>query len=176
MATRKQFYWPVLKRDIADYLAKCIEYQQLKAEHQHPIGLLQPLPISKWKWETISMDFITGLPKSTKQNDAIMVVMDKLSNYYHFMPTTSTCKAIDIANISMKEIFRLHSMPKEIVSDRDTKFTSKFWKSLIDGFETKMLFNTACHPQTDEQTERVNQIVEDMIRMHVMHQPKKWED
>jgi hypothetical protein len=138
--------------------------------------LLQPLPIPEWKWETISMDFIIGLPKSSKQNDAIMVVVEKLSKYAHFIPVKSTCKEIDISNIFMKEIFRLHGMPREIVSDRDTKFTSSFWKSLMVGFETKLLFSAAYHPQTDGQTERVNQILEDMLRMHVMHQPKKWED
>jgi hypothetical protein len=122
------------------------------------------------------VEFITRLPQSTKQNDAIMVVVDKLSKYAHFIPIKSTCKAIDIANIFMKEIFRMHGMPKKIVSDQDTKFTSSFWKSLMAGFETKLLFNIAYHPQTDGKTERVNQIVEDMLRMHVMHQPKKWED
>jgi hypothetical protein len=101
-----------LKKDIADYLAKCLECQQVKAEHQHPVGLLQPLPIPEWKWETISMDFITGLPKSTKKNDAIMVVVDKLSKVAHFIPVKSTCKEIDITSIFMKEIFRLHGMPK----------------------------------------------------------------
>ena len=122
------------------------------------------------------MDFITGLPKSTKQNDAIMVVVEKLSKSAHFIPIKSTCKAIDIANIFMKEIFRLHGMPKEIVSDRDTKFPSNVWRSLMVSLETKFLFSIAYHPQTDGQKERVNQIVEDMIMMHVMHQPKKWED
>ena len=115
------------------------------------------------------MDFITILPKSTKKNDAIMVVVDKLSNSTHFVPVKSTCKAIVIANIFMKDIFRFHGMPKEIVSDRDTKFTSNFWKSLMVGLETKLLFNIAYHPQTDGHIERVNQIVEDMLRMHVMH-------
>jgi hypothetical protein len=148
-ATRKQFYWLGLKKDIAEYLAKCIECQHVKAEHRHPTGLLQALPIPEWKWETIFMDFITGLPTSTKQNDAIMVVLDKLSKSAHFIPVKSTCKAIDIANIFMKEIFRLHGMPKEIVSDRDTKFTSNFWKSLMVGLETKLLFSTTYHPQTD---------------------------
>jgi hypothetical protein len=104
-ATRKQFYWPGLKKDIAEYLAKCIEFQQVKEEHQHPEVLLQPLPIPEWKWETISMDFITGLPTSTKKNDAIMVVVDKLRKSTHFIPIKSTWKAIDIANIFMKEIF-----------------------------------------------------------------------
>jgi hypothetical protein len=154
-ATRMLFYWPRMKKDIVDYLAKCLECQQVKVEHRHPTGLLQPLPILEWIWETISMDFITGLPKSTKQNNAIMVVVDKLSNGAHFIPVKSTCKAIDIVIIFMKEIFRLHGMPKEIISDRDTKFTSNFWKSLFVGFETKLLFSTTYHPQTDGQIERV---------------------
>jgi hypothetical protein len=175
-ATRKQFYWLGLKKDVAKYLAQCIECQQIKAEHRHPAGLLHPLPIPEWKWETISMDFITGLPTSTRQNDAIMVVVDKLRKSAHFIPIKSTCKVIDIAQVFMKEVFRLHGMPKEIISDRDTKFTSKFWKSLMAGLETKLLFSTTYHPQTDGQTERVNQILEDMLRMHVMHQPRKWED
>jgi hypothetical protein len=93
------------------------------------------------------MDFITGLPTSTKQIDAIMV--DKLSKSTHFIPVKLTCKAIDITNVFMKEIFRLHGMPKEIVSDRDTNITSNFWKSLMAGLETKLLFRTAYHPQTD---------------------------
>jgi hypothetical protein len=105
-----------------------------------------------------------------------MVVVNKLSKSTHFIPINSTCKEIDIANVFMKEIFRLHGMPKEIVSDRETKFSSNFWKSLMVGLETKLLFSTSYHPQTDGQTERVNQILEDMLRIHVMHQPKKWED
>jgi hypothetical protein len=105
-----------------------------------------------------------------------MVVVDKLSKSAHFIPIKSTCKAIDITQVFMQEIFRLHGMPKEIVFDRDMKFTSNFWKSLMVGLETKLFFSTAYHPQTDGQTERVNQILEDMLRMHVMHQPKKWED
>jgi hypothetical protein len=122
------------------------------------------------------MDFITGLPKSTKQNDAIMVVVDKLSKSARFIHVKSTCKALYIANIFMKEIFRLHDMPREIIADIDTKFTSSFWKSLMAGFETKFLFRTTYHPQTDGHTERLNQILEDMLRMHAMHHPKNWED
>jgi hypothetical protein len=101
-----------LKKDIAKYLAQCIECQQVKAEHRHPAGLLHPLPIPEWKWETISMDFITGLPTSTRHNDAIMVVVDKLSKSAHFIPIKLTCKAIDIAQVFMKEVFRLHACRK----------------------------------------------------------------
>jgi hypothetical protein len=122
------------------------------------------------------MDFITRLPRPTKKNDAIMVVVEKLSKYAHFVPVKSTCKEIYIANIFMKEIFILHRMPREIVSDRDTQFTSIFWKSLMASFETKLLFSTTYHPQTDVKEERVNQILEYMLRMHVIHHPKKWED
>jgi hypothetical protein len=128
------------------------------------------------EWETISMNFITGLPKSTKQNDTIMVVVEKLSKVAHFVPVKSTCKEIDISSIFMKDIFILHGMPKEIIFDRDSKFTSKFWKSLFVGFETKFLFSTTYHPQTDGNIERVSQVLENILRMHVMYQPKKWED
>jgi hypothetical protein len=119
------------------------------------------------------MDLITGLPKSSKHNDSIMVVVEKLSKDAHFLPIKSTCKVIDISSIFMKEIFRLHGIPKEIISNRDTKFTSSFWKYLFAGFETKFLFSIAYHPQTDRKTERLNLVLEDMLRMHVMHQPKK---
>jgi hypothetical protein len=145
-------------------------------EHRHPAGLLQPLPILEWKWDTISMEFIIGLSKSTKQNDAIIIVVDKLSKVSHFIPVKSTCKEIDISNIFMKYIFKLHGMPKKIISERDKKITSNFWKYLFSRFETKFIFGTSYHPQTNEQTERVNQVLEDMLRMHVMHHPRKWED
>jgi hypothetical protein len=95
------------------------------------------------------MDFITRLPASTKKKDAIMVVVDKLRKYSHFIPIKSNFTTIDIANIFMKEIFKLHGMPKEIVFDRDTKFTSNFWKSLMVGLETKLLFSIAYHPPID---------------------------
>jgi hypothetical protein len=122
------------------------------------------------------MDFITEFPKSTRENDAIMVVVDKFSKSAHFIPVKSTCKAIDIANIFMKDIFILHGMPREIVFDRNTRFTASFWKSLMVGLETKLLFSITYDPQTDGQTEIVKRILEDLLRMHVMHQPKKWED
>jgi len=91
-----------MKDEVAKYLARCMECQQVKAEHQHPTGLLQPLPIPEWKWGVISMDFITRLTKNSKQNDSIMVVVDKLSKASHFIPVKSTYKAINIVDIFMK--------------------------------------------------------------------------
>jgi hypothetical protein len=131
IAVRKQYFWPGMKNEIVDYIARCLECQQVKEEHKHPIGLLQPLPIPEWKWEVISMDFITRFPKTVKQHDAIMVVVDKLSKVAHFIPIKSTFKAVNVADIFMKEIFKLHGIPTTIISDRDSKFTSRFWKGLF---------------------------------------------
>eukprot|EP00253_Pinus_taeda_P027064 PITA_27064 len=175
-AVRKECYWPGMKKEVMDYLARCIVCQQVKAEHQHPAGLLQPLPIPEWKWEVITIDFITGLPKSKKGNDSIMVVVDKLSKSAHFIPVQSTYRAAQIENIFMHNIFRLHGLPKTIISDRDVKFTSAFWKTLFEGLGTQLNFITAYHPQTDGQTERVHQVVEDMLRAYVMQQPNRWEE
>ena len=108
----------------------CMKCQQVKVEHQDPTSLLQTFPILEWKWEVISMDFISGLPMTMRQHDSIMVVVDKLTKESHFMPVKSTYKFNAIANNFMKEIFRLHGLPKAIISDRDTKFTSNFWKGL----------------------------------------------
>jgi hypothetical protein len=105
-----------------------------------------------------------------------MVVVEKLSKDSHFILVKSICKEIKIAKIFMKEIFRLHGMPMEIISDRDAKFTSNFCKYLFEGFETKLIFSTTCFPQTNENTKRLNHVLEDMLRMHVMHQSNKWED
>ena len=114
------------------------------------------------------MDFITSLPKSKKQNYSIFVVVDKLSKEAHFIPVKSTYKAVNIADIFLKEIFRLHGIPKEIILDRDTKFTEDFWRSLFSILETWFNFTTPYG-----QTEWVNKIIEDMLRMYVMNNPTK---
>ena len=112
-----------MKKDMAEYISRCMKCQQVKVEHQHPTGLLQPLPVPEWKWEVISMDFITRFPMTWRQHDSIMFVVYKLTKVTHFIPVKSMHKTDDIANIFMKEIFKLHGLPKEIVSDRDVKFT-----------------------------------------------------
>eukprot|EP00253_Pinus_taeda_P033985 PITA_33985 len=175
-ALKKEYYWPGMKKQVVEYLPRCLECQQIKAEHQHPVGLLQPLPIPEWKWETISMDFITGLPRTKKGNDSMMVVVDKLSKVAHFIPVQSTYKAVQIAHLFMQNVFRLHGLPKVIISDRDVKFISTFWRTLFAELGTQLNFSTAYHPQTDGQTERVNQVLEDMLRAYVMLKPGQWEE
>ena len=102
---RKEYFWPNMKTEVVDYIARCLECQQVKTEHQHPAGLLQPLPIPSWKWEGINLDFITGLPRNQNQNDSIMVVVDNLSKAAHFIPVKTTYKDGNIADIFLKQIF-----------------------------------------------------------------------
>jgi transposase InsO family protein len=122
------------------------------------------------------MDFIIGFPRTSKQHDSIMVVVDKLTKATHFIPLKTTHRAADVADIFLKEVTRLHGIPKTIVSDRDLKFTSNFWKGLFKGFRMNLNFSTTYHPKSDGQTERVNRVIEDMLRMYVMDKPSRWED
>ena len=122
------------------------------------------------------MDFITGLPKNSKHHDSIMVVVNKLSKAAHFILVKYTYKDVNIANIFMKDIFRLHGVPKVIVSNRDVKFIGNFWKSLFKGLGTHLNFIAAYHPQMGGETKRVNQVLEYILIMYVMEKPCKWED
>jgi hypothetical protein len=125
-AVRSHLFWPGMKKDVVDYIAQCMECQKVKVDHRHPAGLLQPLPIPEKKWEVITMDFITGLPRTNKQHYSIMVVADKLTKATHFVHVKTTHTTANIAEIFMKEIARLCGIPRTIVSDTDTKFTSNF--------------------------------------------------
>jgi hypothetical protein len=168
---KSQYYWPGMKKEVVDFIARYLECKNVKAEHRHPVGFLQPLPIPEWKWEVVTIDFITKLPRTNKKHDSIMVVVDKLIKAAHFVPVKLTHKVANIADVYMKEIARLHGIPKTIVSDRDPKFTLKFWKGLLNGFGTNLNFSTTYHPESDGQIERVNQVTEDMLRMYVMDKP-----
>ena len=127
------------------------------------LGLLQPLPIPYQRWEEISMDFIIGLPKS-QGKDVIFMVVDRLTKYAHFCGIQSNSKANEVAKVFLKEIHRLHGLPKLIVSDRDPKLTSKFWTELFRMLGTKLAMSSAYHPQTDRQIEIVNKFIEGYLR------------
>ena len=103
-------------------------------------------------------------------------MVDKITKSSHFIPLKTNHKASNVVDIYMREVARLHGIPKTIVSDRDPKFTSKFWKGLFKGFGTNLNSSTAYHPESDRQTERVNQVIEYVLRMYVMEKPSKWED
>ncbi|KAA0063860.1 pol protein [Cucumis melo var. makuwa] len=158
-----------------ELVSKCLVCQQVKAPRQKPAGLLQPLSIPKWKWENVSMDFITGLPRTLRGFTVIWVVVDRLTKSAHFVPGKSTYTASKWAQLYMSEIVRLHGVPVSIVSDRDDRFTSKFWKGLQTAMGTRLDFSTAFHPQTDGQTERLNQVLEDMLRACALEFPGSWD-
>ena len=161
---KEKFWWVSMRREIAEFVALCDVCQRVKAEHQRPAGLLQPLQIPEWKWEEIGMDFITGLPRTSSGHDSIWVVVDRLTKVAHFIPVHTTYSGKKLAELYLARIMCLHGVPKKIVSDRGSQFTSKFWQKLQEELGTRLNFSTAYHPQTDGQTERVNQILEDMLR------------
>jgi hypothetical protein len=169
---KSQYYWPGMKKEVVDFIPRCLECQKVKAEHRHPASFLQTLPILEWKWEVVIMYFITKLPITNKQHDSIMVVVDKLTKDAHFIPVKLTRKAANIVDVYMREIARLNGIPKTIVPDRDPKFISKIW----NGCGTNLNFSTTYHLESDGKTERVNQVIEDMLRMYVMDKPSKWEE
>ena len=173
---RESYWWPGMKNDVATYVSKCLVCQQIKAEHQVPMGVLQPLPIPEWKWEHITMDFVTGLPRSQKQHDAIWVIVDRLTKSVHFIPVNVQFSMEKLAKLFVEEIVRYHGVPVSIVSDRDPRFTSRFWKSFQEALGTKLKFSSAYHPQTDGQSERTIQVLEDLLRASVMDFFGSWED
>ncbi|WJX94652.1 hypothetical protein P8452_76049 [Trifolium repens] len=173
---RHDFWWPGMKKDVAEYVASCLTCQKAKIEHQKPAGMLQSLDIPEWKWDSISMDFITGLPKTRRKHDSIWVIVDRLTKSAHFLPVRTTDTAAKLTDIYIAEIVRLHGIPSSIVSDRDSKFTSHFWRTLHEALGTKLRLSSAYHPQTDGQTERTNQSLEDLLRACVLDDRGSWDD
>ncbi|WJX81407.1 hypothetical protein P8452_64294 [Trifolium repens] len=173
---RHDFWWPGMKKDVAEYVASCLTCQKAKIEHQRPAGMLQSLDIPEWKWDSISMDFITGLPKTRRKHDSIWVIVDRLTKSANFLPVRTTDTAARLTDIYIAEIVRLHGIPSSIVSDRDPKFTSHFWKTLHEALGTKLRLSSAYHPQTDGQTERTNQSLEDLLRACVLDDRGSWDD
>jgi hypothetical protein len=138
-----------MKREIAGYVARYDSCQRIKAEHQRPTGLLQPLQIPKWKWDEIGMDFIVGLPRTRAGYGSIWVVVDRLTKAAHFIPVKTTYNSVVLVELYMSRIVCLHGIPKKIVSDRGTQFTSHFLQQLHEALGTHLKFSSAYHPQID---------------------------
>jgi hypothetical protein len=172
---KRKYWWYGLKRDVAAHVAMCVVCQRFKAEHQRPAGLLHPLKIPEWKWEEIGMDFIIGLPCTQKGYDVIWVIVDRLTKVAHFIPVKTTYKGSQLAELYMAWIVCLHGVPKKIMSDRGSQLTSRFWRSFHENMNTKLNFSTAYHPQTDGQTERTNQVLEDMLRACALQHGGSWD-
>jgi len=154
-----------MKKEIAAYVARCDTCCRVKAIHMKPAGLLQPLSVPEWKWEDVSMDFITGLPTTRKGNDSIWVIVDRLTKSAHFLPVKNTYRPPEYVDIYMAEIVKLHGIPKTIISDRGPQFTAHFWERMHKSLGTSLIRSTAYHPQTSGQTERLNHVLEDMLSL-----------
>ncbi|GJY63691.1 putative reverse transcriptase domain-containing protein [Tanacetum coccineum] len=172
---KKLYWWPNMKAEIATYVSKYLTCARVKAECQKPSCLLVQPVIPVWKWENITMDFVTKLPKMSSSQDAIWVIVDRLTKSAHFLPTKETDSMEKLTRQYLKEGVSRHGVSVFIISDRDSKFTSHFWQLLNKALGTQLDMSTAYHPQTDGQSERTIQTLKDLLRACVIDFGKGWD-
>ena len=170
---KANFYWPRMDQEVEEYVRSCDSCQRNKATRHKKYGLLDPLDILNRPWDDISMDFIVELSESGGHTK-ILVVVDRFSKMAHFIPLSTDTPIKEIANIFLREIWRLHGLPNSVVSDRDSRFQSRFWLCVMELLDVDVRMSTAFHPQTDGQTERVNQILEQYQRSYCSYQQDHW--
>ncbi|GJU75448.1 putative reverse transcriptase domain-containing protein [Tanacetum coccineum] len=172
---KKLYWWPNMKAIIAEYVGKCLTCSRVKAECQKPSGLLIQPEIPTWKWERITMDFVTKLPKTSNGHDTIRVIIDRLTKSAHFIPTKATDSMETLTRLYIKEIVSRHGVPISIISNRDSHFTSRFWQSMQNALGTQLDMSTAYHPEINGQSERTIQTLEDVLRACVIDFGNGWE-
>jgi hypothetical protein len=169
------FFWPKMRRDVECYMSRCTTCNKAKSQI-NPHGLYVPLPVPSVPWEDISMDFILGLPRTKRGRHTIFVVIDRFYKMAHLIPCHKSDNVSHVADLFFTEIIHLHGIWNTIVSDRDAKFLSYFWRTLWFKLWTKLLFSTTCHPQTDGQTEVINNTLSTMLRAILKTNLKLWEE
>ena len=165
-----------MKRHVGDFVRRCLRCQKVKVEHQKPARLLQPLEVAEWKWEHVTMDFVTHLPWTLRRYDAVWVILDRLTKSAHFLALQTTFTLDELCQLYIQEIVRPHGVSISIVSDRDPRFTAHFWKSFQKAMGTRLMMSTTFHPQTDGQLERTIKILEDMLQACIMDHKGSWEE
>jgi hypothetical protein len=172
----RQFWWPRMREEVKAFVHSCASCQRSKATNHRPYGLLNPLDIPDTRWHTVTMDFITDLPTTASGHDAILVFVDKLTKYVHLVPTNKTCSAEELAKLFLANVFQYHGMIKQLISDRDPRFTSNFWRTFCARLKIEPRFSSAFHPQTDGQTERTNRVLEEVLRHFIDGSHSNWEE
>lgn len=173
----EHFWWYNMSVDVRDYVRSCRNCQENKGRTNRPPGHLQPLPIPQRRWQHLAMDFKTNLPKARGQNggyDAIMIVIDRLSKQAHFVPVHMAMDAKKLAEVFIREVWRLHGTPETIVCDRDRRFLSAFWREFHRCLQTKITPSTTMRPQTDGQSERTIRRLNDYMRQYVRQVHTSW--
>ena len=173
---KQTVWWSGMKRDIVEFVSKCLTCQKVKSEHKRPAGLLQPLDIPVWKWDDIAMDFVLGLPRTKSGNDTLWVIVDRLTKSAKFIPMNNQWDMDQLARAYLKNIVRYHGVPRSIVSDRDIRYVSKFWEAFQKALGTELLRSTSFHPATVGQTERTNRTLEDMLRVVALDRQGSWDE
>ncbi|GJZ11709.1 putative reverse transcriptase domain-containing protein [Tanacetum coccineum] len=171
---KKLYWWPNMKADIATYVRKCLTCANVKAEHQRPSGLLVQPEIPQWKWDNITMDFITKLPKSSQGYDTIWVIVNRLTKSAIFEPIRETDPMEKLARMYLEEVVTRYGIPVSIICDRDPKFPSNFWRSLQKALGTNLDMSIVYHPQNDRQSERTIQTLEDILHTCMIDFGKGW--
>nr|GEV84406.1 putative reverse transcriptase domain-containing protein [Tanacetum cinerariifolium] len=171
---KRLYWWLNMKANIATYVSKCLTCAKFKAEHKRPSGLLVQPKIPEWKWDNITMDFVTKLPNSSQGYDTIWVIVDRLTKFVIFVPMRETDPMEKLARMYLKEVVARHGIPVSIICDHDPRFASNFWRSLQKALGTSLDMSTAYHPETDGQSERTIQTFEDMLRAYAIDFGKGW--
>ena len=173
---QRNFHWKNMRKDVRDYIASCESCQRHKVPRTRPGGLLQPVEIPDRPWECVTMDFITCLPTTPCGNDALLVFVDKLTKMTHLVPCNLKINAQQAAEAFRDHVWKYHGLPKKIISDRDGRFTGNFMDALATALGVRQALSTSFHPQTDGQTEIMNQIVEDTLRHYVSPTQEDWDE
>nr|GFA14015.1 putative reverse transcriptase domain-containing protein [Tanacetum cinerariifolium] len=167
---KQLYWWPNMKADIATYVSKCPTCLRVEAEHQKPSGLLVQPEIPQWKWDNITMDFVTKLPRTSSGYDTIWVIVDHLTKPAHFLPMRE-----DDSMDNLKEVVTRYGIPISIIFDRDPRFALNFWTAFQNALGTRLDMSTAYHPETDGQTERTIQTLKDMLCACIIDFRNGWE-
>jgi IS30 family transposase len=172
---KRLFFWPEMVQHIRLYVDKCNICQRTKHSNQKPFGALKPLPVPIGKWTNVTVDMITGLPMTARGYNAIIVFVDRLTKMVHIVPTTDTLTSRGFAEMFLTNIIRLHGCPDSVVSDRGSIFHSKFEQEFLKGINCEPHYSSAYHPQSDGQTERANQVLEQVLRSYVSLDHSDWD-